>query len=295
MIRTRGFTLIELAIVLVIITVLIGGLAMPLSAQIEARRIAETRKDMEAIQDALIGYAMSNTVNVSPPTTCTCVYDENNELNTPDIPLNPSDDPDSTCPVSLCPISYIASATMTLTPPVARHYLPCPADKNNDDGIEDARDSNGQCPNRRGGLPWRTLGVKGQDAWGNRYTYAVTMEFANDTSGFVSTPTPSKGDQSIFADAGCALPTVAENVLAVVVSHGPNGRGAQNVSGGTPLAASRVPFDERQNLDIFRDSLPCKNETKFVSRTPTETFDDLLIWVSPNELFSRVCPAGGCR
>ncbi len=39
----RGFTLIEMAIVLVIVTILIGGLAMPLSAQIQARRIAETR------------------------------------------------------------------------------------------------------------------------------------------------------------------------------------------------------------------------------------------------------------
>jgi prepilin-type N-terminal cleavage/methylation domain-containing protein len=34
--QARGFTLIELAIVLVIMTILIGGLAMPLSAQIQA-------------------------------------------------------------------------------------------------------------------------------------------------------------------------------------------------------------------------------------------------------------------
>ena len=39
--RTRGFTLIELMIVVVIMTILIGGLAMPLSAQIQARRIGE--------------------------------------------------------------------------------------------------------------------------------------------------------------------------------------------------------------------------------------------------------------
>ena len=56
--RQRGFTLIELAIVLVILTILIGGLAVPLTAQIQARRIAETRADMRAIQDALFGYAM---------------------------------------------------------------------------------------------------------------------------------------------------------------------------------------------------------------------------------------------
>lgn len=59
--NARGFTLIEMAIVLVIITILIGGLAVPLSAQIQARRIAETNKTLEAARDALLGYAMMTT------------------------------------------------------------------------------------------------------------------------------------------------------------------------------------------------------------------------------------------
>jgi prepilin-type N-terminal cleavage/methylation domain-containing protein len=54
----RGFTLIELAIVLVIVTILIGGLAVPLSAQIQARRIAETKQTLQEARDALVGYAM---------------------------------------------------------------------------------------------------------------------------------------------------------------------------------------------------------------------------------------------
>ena len=58
----RGFTLIEMAIVLVIITILIGGLAMPLSAQIQARRIAETKKTLDEARDALMGYAMMTGV-----------------------------------------------------------------------------------------------------------------------------------------------------------------------------------------------------------------------------------------
>jgi prepilin-type N-terminal cleavage/methylation domain-containing protein len=64
--QTRGFTLIEMAIVLVIITILIGGLAMPLSAQIQARRIAETRKVLEEARDAILGYAMSHHVTSNP-------------------------------------------------------------------------------------------------------------------------------------------------------------------------------------------------------------------------------------
>ena len=64
--RERGFTLIEMAIVLVIVTILIGGLAMPLSAQIQARRIAETRKVLEEARDAIVGYAMSHHVPGNP-------------------------------------------------------------------------------------------------------------------------------------------------------------------------------------------------------------------------------------
>ncbi|MHB1054242.1 MAG: type II secretion system protein [Thiobacillus sp.] len=62
----RGFTLIEMAIVLVIVTILIGGLAMPLSAQIQARRIAETKKVLEEARDAILGYAMSHAVTGNP-------------------------------------------------------------------------------------------------------------------------------------------------------------------------------------------------------------------------------------
>ena len=50
MTNSRGFTLIEMAIVLVIITILIGGLAVPLSAQIQARRISETQKTLGEAQ-----------------------------------------------------------------------------------------------------------------------------------------------------------------------------------------------------------------------------------------------------
>lgn len=63
----RGFTLIEMAIVLVIVTILIGGLAMPLSAQIQARRIAETKKTLEEAREALFGYAMTHPAS-SPAT-----------------------------------------------------------------------------------------------------------------------------------------------------------------------------------------------------------------------------------
>lgn len=58
--KSQGFSLIEMAFVLVIITLLLGGLLVPFTTQVEQRRIAETNKAMEEIKEALLGYAVAN-------------------------------------------------------------------------------------------------------------------------------------------------------------------------------------------------------------------------------------------
>ena len=50
----HGFSLIEMAFVLVIVTLLLGGLLVPFSTQVEQKRIAETQKAMEEIKEALL-------------------------------------------------------------------------------------------------------------------------------------------------------------------------------------------------------------------------------------------------
>jgi prepilin-type N-terminal cleavage/methylation domain-containing protein len=56
----RGFTLVELTIVLVIVALLLGGMMLPLSAQIEQRHYDETRRQLNEARDALIGFALVN-------------------------------------------------------------------------------------------------------------------------------------------------------------------------------------------------------------------------------------------
>jgi prepilin-type N-terminal cleavage/methylation domain-containing protein len=58
--KNKGFTLVEMAIVLVIVGLLIGGLVTPLSVQLEQRRVADTQRGMEEAREALIGFAVRN-------------------------------------------------------------------------------------------------------------------------------------------------------------------------------------------------------------------------------------------
>jgi prepilin-type N-terminal cleavage/methylation domain-containing protein len=249
----RGFTLIELAIVLVIITILIGGLAVPLSAQIQARRVAETQRTLEEVREAIFGYALSQSIPV----------DHDNDPGTPD----------------------------------RNHtYLPCP--DIDQDGLEN-REPGGECSANAGNVPWATLGTGAQDAWGNRLHYRLTSGAPNDygnseTNSFSSS---SSGDNQICATSsgGCAIGNMASDVPVVLISYGPNSRGARNVniepSAPTPAAPSGTGAGELENLD---------GDTAYVSRPASDAshsdgeFDDLVVWIPHGLIISRVCGSIGC-
>lgn len=59
-VRVRGFTLIEMSVVLLIVTLLLGSLLLPLATQVEQRQVAETQKLLNDAREALIGFAMVN-------------------------------------------------------------------------------------------------------------------------------------------------------------------------------------------------------------------------------------------
>lgn len=235
--RAPGFSLIEMAFVLIIVTLLLGGLLVPFATQVEQRRIAETQKALEEIREALIGYALANANPGAP-------------------------------------------------------NLPCP-DTNND-GQEDFT-PNGDCTNAEGNLPWATLGVGAQDAWGNRFHYRVTRVFADrvpaPSPGFALT---SDGDINVCSTSACAA-TIASSVPVVVVSYGKNGYGAlsSNSAGARNIAPAVTNLDERANQPV---AAPLPHT--FVSRVLTlpgagsTEFDDQVIWLSTNVLFNRMVAAG---
>jgi type II secretory pathway pseudopilin PulG len=56
----RGFALIELALALVIVALFLGAIMVPLTTQVEQRKISDTQRTVEDIKEALIGFAIVN-------------------------------------------------------------------------------------------------------------------------------------------------------------------------------------------------------------------------------------------
>ncbi len=226
----RGFTLTEMAVVLVIVALLIGGMMVPMSAQQEARLNAETQTSLKTVQDSLLGFVVANG------------------------------------------------------------RLPCPANPTLATGVED-------CTRQWGALPWALLGITPTDAWGRLYTYRITDSFKDALPGGTATLTPpvscttipaqssfalcSEGDITI-TDGAATPNNIAEKIPVVVVSHGPNGRGAYLPGGNpTPLAAGTGNELDNSNGDAT-----------FVSKSPDPSFDDIVIWIPTSILANRMISAG---
>lgn len=231
----RGFSLVEMAIVLAIVGLLLGGLMPTILTQMESQRINETRKQLNEIQQALIGYAI---INGRLP----------------------------------CP----ADGTLPTIPGVANG----------------AGEKKSTCITGANGgvLPWVTLDVNETDAWGRRFTYRVTPNFADAIDGDGSSCTVttgvsfqvcSEGNLDMWSDAAKTT-SVASKIPVVVVSHGTDGLGAYTTTGQLiPGAAG----DQGENAVD-------NNNNDFVSHGVTSTFDDLIVWVSPNILINRMVTAG---
>lgn len=174
---------------------------------------------------------------------------------------------------------------------MANGRLPCPAPANlpNTDAAA-GRARNPPCADdlRFGVVPWVTLGLAETDPWGNRFTYFASAKFTAalaadaqasftlSTGSATATPPDNAGTANV-RDNGL---DIAADVPAVIVSHGNRGAGAFQPTGAQlPGAAG----EELENANA---------DQTFVSHSPTDNFDDLLTWIIPTVLKSRMVAVG---
>lgn len=168
--------------------------------------------------------------------------------------------------------------------------LPCPASPVIATGLAGAGEEDCSIAAGTGVIPWVNLGVSETDAWGRRFSYRVTMTFADNTDGTgcgtahagVSFELCSVGSLKVLATTGGA--NVALNLPTIIISHGKNGYGGYTTQ-GKKMAITSASADEKENADE-------DTNTSYVSHTYTDDFDDIVTWLSPNILFNRMVAAG---
>ena len=256
-----GFTLVEMAIVLVIVGFLLGGGLTILSTQQEVRRVQETTDMLNEARDAVVGFAIARG-RLPCPASATSAGVE-----------------------SFCTSQTGAcGAATTVLPAHGRCSNPY----------------NGFLPAVTLGISPVDNGGYAVDGWGipqNRIRYAVTnfYDAAHSIYSFTATDGMKTTGMSTLASGtylyvcgsatgitattcGAAVGnTQTANVPVVLYSLGKNA-----ATGGTGA-------DESANLNA---------NSVFVSHPPVGIggangeFDDLVIWLSPNILFNRLVTAG---
>lgn len=98
--QQKGFTLIEIAIVIVVIGFLLGGLLSSVGVQRQQIRRDETREQLDLIKQALIGFAIQNRRLPCPDTDAmgTPFYGQENPVGGPANELTPCDSAWGTLP-----------------------------------------------------------------------------------------------------------------------------------------------------------------------------------------------------
>jgi prepilin-type N-terminal cleavage/methylation domain-containing protein len=230
----RGFSLIELAIAIVVIAVFLSAVMVPLTTQVDQRKTGDTQRMLEEIKEALIGFTLANG------------------------------------------------------------RLPCPASAASN-GVENPL-GGGVCTNPNDGfVPGATLALTGLDAqgyavdsWGTRIRYAVTIANANafTTNNGIRTLGMGSLAPSLWVcptatgitanDCGAGNAFLANSAVAVIHSSGPNWA----TGGGA---------DEAANLNADQVFV---SHQRSGTNAPNGEFDDLVTWLSPTVLFSRMVSAG---
>lgn len=256
-----GFTLVELAIVLFVVALMLGGMLLPLAGQQDIRNYGDTQKILAEARDALVGFAMANDRLPCPATGPNGVED----------PVGGS--------TALIPCTnpyggFLPAATLGLSPVDAEGYRL--------DGW------GGETVHR---LRYAVTNNSTSALRDNAFTTKLGMKNAFITvSGVTSIGMPALEPDLQICSTGTNITTatinsaacgtgksLATDAVAVVYSLGKNAG-----PGGTS-------DDEKHNPN---PQTAVAADRAFVNAPQGPTFDDQMLWLSKSTLFNRLVAAG---
>lgn len=262
---SRGFSLVELAVVMTIVALLLGGLMYTLGAQTEQRNFEETRRRLEQARELVLAFALVNGRLPCPARSAA-----------------------TSSPATTAGDEVVTTATGCVGDAVTDYY-----------GGASGGVSLGLLPARSIGYQQVDSSGFAVDAWGNRIRYAVanlitncsgsstTPHFVNATNLKANGISCQPNDLLVCKSATGITSTTCGGstnqvmnqslVVAIVYSTGKNG------------SLTATGADELANLN---------GDRVFVFHTPTSStatngeFDDQFTWITVGELYGRLIAAG---
>jgi len=265
----RGFTLVEMAVVLVIVGVLMMSLLLPLGTQMEQRQITDTRARLEDAREALIAFALINGRQPCPATTTSA------GLEAPVAPVN-----------GVCTKPYdgfLPARTLSFNPQSSNGYA---IDSwNNPIRYAVSKVSSSVFttpPSGSAGIKYR-VGLNGLADTGLQPDLRVCSDATGITGAGAASAACATGKDITNINPG--------TVVAVIYSVGKNF--ASGGAAGIDEAANwnPDPADPTKLTTLLPDRV-------FVSHTPAPTgatggaFDDIVLWIPVGTLISRMITAG---
>jgi len=260
--RNKGFTLLELALTLVVMAMLASAMLVPFVAQVTQRKISATERILDQAAEALIGYATATGRLPCPATEGSAGAEDFASTGTP---AN-----------GICESYYgfLPAATLGFTPINSAGFAidGWGTDQNR---IRYAVASSTAAPPATPNYAFTRTGgmreVRADIIAGAKLLFVCS----NASTAVPATPT-----------CGTGAVTLTDNAPVVIWSNGANA-----ASGG-------VGADEAQNPHPNSDATPSNGSSDriFVSRTRTDIagneFDDIVTWLSVGNLVSRMVMGG---
>ena len=266
----RGFTLAELAISMIIIALLIGGLLGPIGRQVDQSRVNTTQRQLDDIKESLLGYAVVHR-----------------RLPCPDLD---GDGVENRVASGVC---GTAAGTIVLlgTLPWATLNVPEADAWNTRFGYSVSNEfSVAASPSPPSGVLWG-------------------LSFPAATSGIIVINQRNANKSTTFLARGAAV-TDPPGAAAIIWSFGKNAYGGTQAGGVARALAPLVNVDEIANATANPNIPANNAGTAgfpFIVRTPTDAatpcsdtagtnqmceFDDILLWLSSHTVISRMVVAG---